>query len=307
MFNLNLKYKIKKTIKSIYSDEFDKKIILEAKRLGLKNNKLSKISDLSKVEFRVFSQWGEDGIIDWLINKIKKIPNSFLEIGTEDYKESNTRYLLLNNGWDGYLIEGDKSATKKIKQDRIFWKYNLNLAEKYLNLSNFDEIIKELKIPKKIGLISLDIDGNDYWILQKLKFFKPVIFICEFNPLFGYKKSISVPYKKIFNRTKEHYSNLYFGASIKAIQNTLKKEFIFIGTNSAGNNAFFINKKFKKYIVPKIKKYKIYRSKFKESRNKSNKLNYLNKKQSINLLKNKKIIDLKNNKILTIKEIINEI
>ena len=51
---------------------------------------------------------GEDGIIDWLIHKIDNLPQIFLEIGTQDYLESNTRYLLQNKNWDGYLIEASK-------------------------------------------------------------------------------------------------------------------------------------------------------------------------------------------------------
>ena len=53
---------------------------------------MNRIENLSKVEFQVFSQWGEDGIIEWLINKIKFLPKNFIEIGTEDYKECNTRF-----------------------------------------------------------------------------------------------------------------------------------------------------------------------------------------------------------------------
>ena len=73
-----------------------------------------------------------------------------------------------------------------------------------------------MKIPKKIGLLSIDVDSIDYWILRKMSETLPGIIVCEFNPLFGTKKAITVPNKKNFVRNKEHFSNLYFGASIKA-------------------------------------------------------------------------------------------
>ena len=101
--------------KRIFSEEVDKKLLLEAKRISLLNKKTKIIKDLSDVEFKVYSQWGEDGIIDWLINKLPQIPKKFLEIGTQDYKESNTRFLLINRNWDGFLIEADKDAIKNIK------------------------------------------------------------------------------------------------------------------------------------------------------------------------------------------------
>ena len=306
MFNLNLKKFIKKAVVSLHSEKINKKLVLEAKKLALKNNEINKIDDLSKVEFQVFSQWGEDGIIDWLINKIKKIPKNFIEIGTEDYKESNTRFLLINNGWDGFLIEGDKDAVKIIKKDRIYWKHNIKIINSYIHLSNLKLTLQSLNIPKKIGIISLDIDGIDYWILKKLKLLNPVIFICEFNPIFGFKKSVTVPYKKKFNRTKEHYSNLYYGASLKAIKKLLENKYLFIGTNSAGNNAFFINKKYTKFIKNRIKNKKIFKSKFKERRNKKNKLSYLNKDKGIKVIKNKSIFDIDKNKIFKIYQVFNE-
>ena len=297
---------ISKIIKKIFYEEIEKILINKGKILSLKQSKFKKIKNISDVEFRVFSQWGEDGIIDWVINQIPNISKNFIEIGTEDFKEANTRFLLMNKNWDGVLIEGDKNYVENIKKDRIYWKHNIKVINEFVNLSNIDNIISNLKLKKEIGLISLDIDGIDYWILKKLKLLKPGIFICEFNPLFGYEKSLTVPYKKKFIRSKEHYSNSYFGASLRAIIKLLNKEYLFIGTNSAGNNAFFINKRQSKYIQNKIINKKIFKSKFRESRNKIKKLNHLSNKENINTIKNKKLFDLEKNKIFKIKQIFNE-
>jgi hypothetical protein len=297
---------ISKIIKKIFYEEIEKILINKGKILSLKQSKFKKIKNISDVEFRVFSQWGEDGIIDWVINQIPNISKNFIEIGTEDFKEANTRFLLMNKNWDGVLIEGDKNYVENIKKDRIYWKHNIKVINEFVNLSNIDNIISNLKLKKEIGLISLDIDGIDYWILKKLKLLKPGIFICEFNPLFGYEKSLTVPYKKKFIRSKEHYSNSYFGASLRAIIKLLNKEYLFIGTNSAGNNAFFINKRHSKYIKNNIINKKIFKSKFRESRNKIKKLNYLSSKENINTIKNKKLFDLEKNKILKIEQIFNE-
>ena len=280
----------------VFNEEMQKELILKAKLLSNQNLKLKRIKDLSEVEFQVYSQWGEDGIIDWLVNKFPEIPKSFLEIGTENYKESNTRFLLVNKNWDGFIIEADKNSVKDIKSQRVYWRHNLTIENQFVDQNNINTIIKRINIPKKLGLLSLDIDGIDYWVLKKLSVLEPSIVICEYNSLFGQKKAITVPYKKNYIRSNEHYSNLFYGASIKAFIDLLKKRnYFFIGTNSAGNNAFFVNqniwKKAKKLIYEK----KIFISKFRESRNLKGELTFLNKKKSLEMIKNKIVIDLKSN------------
>jgi len=283
-------------IKRIFDEEIQKELILKAKLLSVKNRYFKKIKDLSDIEFQVYSQWGEDGIIDWLINKYPEIPKSFLEIGTQDYKESNTRFLLINKNWNGFIIEADKAAVKDIKSQRIYWKHNLRAINEFITKDNINKVIKKFNIPKKIGLLSLDIDGVDYWVLKKLSALDPSIIVCEYNSLFGQKKSVTVPYKSNFIRSKEHYSNLYYGASINAFIDLMKKKnYFLIGTNSAGNNAFFVKKniwnKVKKLIITK----KVFVSKFRESRNIKGVLTFLEKKKSLELIKNKFMIDLKDN------------
>ena len=290
--------------KKVFDEEVQKELILKAKLLSSKNKNLKKIKNLSEVEFQVYSQWGEDGIIDWLINKFPEIPNSFLEIGTENYKESNTRFLLVNKNWDGFLIEADKAAVKNIKSQRVFWKHNLRIENQFITKDNINTIIKKIEVPKKLGLLSLDVDGVDYWILSNLSVLEPSIIVCEYNSLFGQKKSITVPYKKNFIRSDEHYSNLYYGASIKAfIELMKKKNYFLIGTNSAGNNAFFIKKNLWNKINKLILEKKIFISKFRESRDTKGKLTFLNKKKSLEIIKNKHMIDLISKKKMKISEL----
>ena len=165
--------------------------------------------------------------INWLIKNIPIDKKIFLEIGTENYKESNTRFLLMKNNWTGHIVEANKNFTKNIKKQSIYWKYDLNVHNSLVTKENINKILKELNL-KKIGLFSLDIDGVDYWIWKEIKEIKPIIFVCEFNSVFGNKKKITVPYKKNFSRTKYHYSNLAFGASINDfIEISKKKEYNF--------------------------------------------------------------------------------
>ncbi len=291
-------------LKYIFDEEIQKELILKAKVLSLKNKHIKKIKNLSDIEFQVYSQWGEDGIIDWLINRLPSVSKNFLEIGTQDYKESNTRFLLINKNWNGFIIEADEKEVKKIKSQRIYWKHNLKVHNEFVTKNNINQIIKRMSIPKKLGLLSLDIDGVDYWVLKELSTLDPSIVICEYNSLFGQKNLLTVPYKSNFIRSNEHYSNLYFGASIQAFIVLMKKKnYLFLGTNSAGNNAFFVKRNLCSKLKKNILEKKIFMSKFRESRDFRGNLTFLDKKKSLELIKNKFIIDLKNKKKKKISEL----
>jgi len=89
--------------------------------------------------------------------------------------------------------------------------------------------------------LSIDLDGVDFFILSSIARFKPRILICEFNPVFGPTRKVTVPYDKEFQRFKHHYSGQYWGASLSAINDVaVGLGYGLVGTNSAGHNAFFV-------------------------------------------------------------------
>ncbi len=280
----------------IEKDIFNKGLILSKKN----NSKLKKINDLSEVEFSIFSQWGDDGIIDWLNHQLRFKHKRFVEIGVEDYWECNTRFLLKKNNWSGLALDMSKICIEKIKSQSIYWKNDLRAKRVFVNKENINEILKKYNFHKNISLLSLDIDGNDYWVMEKLKI-KADLIICEFNGIFGDIHEITIPYKKNFDRSKEHYSNLYYGCSIRSLISLfLKKKYHFIGTNSAGNNAYFLNKENFELIKNRIRKIKIFSPKFRESRNIKFKKTFLPKYKGIELIKNKNVYDIKKKKTIKI-------
>lgn len=206
------------------------------------NNKKEKINSLSDVEFQVFSQWGDDGIIQYLINKID-IPNkTFIEFGVENYIESNTRFLLINNNWRGYVIDGSAENIQFIKNDAISWGYELYSKAAFITRENINDLIGEVNFENEVGILSIDIDGNDYWVWQSINI-NPVIVIIEYNSVFGKNTKWTVPYEPTFVRKNKHNSGLYYGASLNAlIELGKEKGYDFIGCNSKGNNAYFIRK-----------------------------------------------------------------
>lgn len=223
--------------------EVHKSLMLNAKILAEINSKKTAINSLDEVEFQVFSQRGEDGIIQYLISKID-IPNKiFVEFGVETYTESNTRFLLINNNWSGLVIDGSDKNIKFIKNDFIYWKYDIVAKQSFITKENINELIGSYTDVKDIGLLSIDIDGNDYWVWDAIDVINPRIVICEYNSAFGSEKKITVPYKSDFVRSQEHYSELYFGASLAAFCHLAnKKGYDFVGTTSAGVNAYFVRK-----------------------------------------------------------------
>ena len=119
-----LKYYYRKYYQKLHYDTFKTLILLG--RLHAENNRRKeKISSLAEVEFQVFSQRGEDGILHYIIDKID-IPNKiFIEFGVEDYTESNTRFLLVNDNWAGLVIDGSADNVRFIREDFIYWKYDI--------------------------------------------------------------------------------------------------------------------------------------------------------------------------------------
>ena len=305
----------KKIIKSI-SYRFNKKQnniinllenqnILISKINSNVNKKKLLINDLSEIEYSVFSKFGEDGIINWLINQIPGINNSFVEFGVENYTESNTRLIYQDYNWSGLIIDGDPNNINEIISSDYYWKGNLKAINKFVTIKNINDILKNNNIKKNLGILSIDIDGNDYWLWKSIKDFTPTIVICEFNSIFGEKLSLTVPYDKDFNRSQKHYSHLYFGCSINAlIELSKKKGYVFLGTNLNGNNAFFIEKNSFKFVEQKIKNIKIYQSKFRESRNVNQKLDYKNAKDGLHVIDELPIVNLHNGNIDKIKNLI---
>lgn len=299
--------KIKFLYKKVYQKwnyDVHKSLLINGKILATLNNQKQDIASLDEVEFQIFSQRGEDGIIQYIINKIE-IPNPvFIEFGVETYVESNTRFLLMNNNWSGLVIDGSKKNINFIKNDFIYWKYNITAVESFITKDNINSLISSYTKIEDIGLLSVDIDGNDYWIWQAIDTIKPRIVICEYNSAFGANKKVTVPYKENFVRNKEHFSELYFGASLAAFCNLAdQKGYDFIGTSSAGVNAYFVRKD----LSSPFKKLKESAS-FNESDNRDSKdikgnLTFLRHHERLEIIKNKFVFDLEANKEVLINEI----
>jgi len=257
-------------------------------------------TNLNDYEFKIFSQFGDDGLIQYLIKNIKIENEIFIEFGVEDYYEANTRFLMMNNNWKGFVIDGSEENMVSLRKQGWYWKYSLKSRAVFVTRENINGLLAETGF-KNIGLLHIDIDGNDAHILTDLDLteLNPSIIIMEYNSVFGKERPISVLYDKGFVRTKKHYSNLYFGASLAALTYIAdKKGYRLIGSNLAGNNAYYVrkdllNEKIKERTVNEV--YVL--SKFRESRNKDNSLSYLDGDERYEMIKGMDVINIKTNKV----------
>jgi len=196
---------------------------------------------LHEREFRVYSQWGEDGIIDYLVSRVAIADRSFVEFGVENYSEANTLFLLKHRHWRGLVIDGSRDNIDSIRAGQVLWRYDLHAECAFIDRDNVNELISRNGFNGDIGLLSVDIDGNDYWVWEAIECVRPRIVVSEYNSLFGPRAAISTPYRRDFQRSLAHRSKMYYGASIAALTHLARERgYSLVGSNSAGNNAFFV-------------------------------------------------------------------
>jgi hypothetical protein len=209
---------------------------------NLKNHIFKQVNRLSDVEFQVYSQWGDDGIIQWLINKVEMPNKTFVEFGVQDYTEANTRFLLVNNNWEGLVMDGSDGNMKFVKNDRISNHHHIHAKSVFITKENINKLLSELPFDKPVDILSVDIDGNDYWIWKEINVINPILVISEYNAVFGLNPW-TIPYKSDFVRDYESQKMIFYGTSLQSLCDLAEeKGYYFIGCNSAGNNAYFLRK-----------------------------------------------------------------
>jgi hypothetical protein len=249
-------------------------------------------------EFKVFSQWGEDGIIQHLTRALEIKNKTFIEFGVESFFESNCRFLMMKDNWSGFVIDGSSKDIKRLKNSYFYWRYDINAVEAFITRENINELLLRSAFDEDIGILSIDIDGNDYHILEAISTFKPRILICEYNAVFGGTRKISIPYDPAFNRTDGHYSHLYWGASLSALSHLAwQKGYSLIGTNSAGSNAFYVRNDLLTERVEVLSAPEIFiPSKIRDSRNLDGVLTYVGGSDRLKLIQGLPVVNVETGK-----------
>lgn len=201
----------------------------------------NKRKHLCNYEYQVLSQNGEDGIINEIFERIGVTNKVFVEFGVGDGTENNTAFLLLKD-WSGIWLEGSNLNVSKIQEgySDLIAKGRLKLKSTFITAENIVSLFEEMNVPIELDFLSIDIDGNDYWIWKNLKAYRPRVISVEFNGSLGPNIEWIMPYNPTHwwnGRDAGHY----FGASLKSFE-LLGKQlgYKLVGCNISGVNAFFV-------------------------------------------------------------------
>jgi len=193
---------------------------------------------LGKYEHQSYSQNGEDGIIQEIFKRIGVTNKFFVEFGVGNGLECNSLLLLLQ-GWKGCWLEGNPKNILKIYDKFGFLINEKKLAVKqaFITAENIEKLFESLSVPQDLDLLSIDIDGNDYWVWQAIKSYSPRVVIIEYNAMFKPPVEFIVNYDadKLYSITS------HLGASLKSLEILgLSKGYKMVGCNFTGVNAFFV-------------------------------------------------------------------
>jgi hypothetical protein len=193
---------------------------------------------LTRYEYQVFSQNGEDGILAEIFRRVGKTNKTFVEFGLGDGLESNTAALLLD-GWRGLWIEGNPDFSRLILEHfrNQIQSRQLILRPAYVTPEDIEDFFQAAAIPRDLDLLSIDIDGNDFWLWKAIKAYTARVVVIEYNADLGPDLEWVMTYTPGYAWD----GSSYFGASLKSLERLgHEKGYRLVGCNLGGVNAFFI-------------------------------------------------------------------
>lgn len=196
---------------------------------------------LEQHEYSLFSQNGEDGILRHLFCEVGFGPRRFLEFGFEP-TEANSLRLMLKESCGGLFIDGSGVSVARFeKAARACGIRGVRAIHRFLDMDNLETTIRQGGLAGEIDLLSIDVDGNDYWFWEAIRCVSPRVVVIEYNASLGPERSCSVPYDPRFDRHQKHPSGFYCGASLTALERLgRKKGYRLVGCESGGVNSFFV-------------------------------------------------------------------
>lgn len=206
----------------------------------------------AEVEFRSFSQHGEDGILLYLFSLIGTTNKRVVEICAGDGVECNAANLIVNHDWHGWLFDGNAA---KIRAGRVFYNRHLNtlphpphLINAWIDTDHVNTLVTKQRLAGEIDLLSLDMDGVDYWICHALTAITPRVIVLEYNAHLGPTRALSVP-----NRPDFVAQAGCWGASLAAfVKLNRQKGYRLVGCDRSGINAFFIRSGLAEELFPEV-------------------------------------------------------
>jgi hypothetical protein len=213
------------------------------------------------VEFRNQSQNGEDGILWYIFSLIGTSNRMSVEIGAGKGVECNTANLIINHNWLGLLFDGSEN---NVAAGREFfahhpdtWSLPPSFQHSFINAENVNDLLTTYGFDGEIDLLSLDIDGVDYWVWKAIEVTSPRVVILEINAIWRCDASVTVPYRPDFEAVKVYEGDVlmsyYCGASLPAfVKLAREKGYRLVGSNSYDFNVVFIRNDVGTELFPEV-------------------------------------------------------
>ncbi len=212
------------------------------------------VMPLEETGFRVFSQYEEDGKLLYILAILGMRNKTFVEIGSDDGINSNCANLALNFGYHGLFLDGNPRSIKR--GERFYgkyphpWMYAPTFKCAKVTAENINELVTEAGLKDEIDVLSVDIDGNDYWVWKALEAVSPNVVIIETHVEFG-MRDIVVPYDPNYFFPGKH--PVYHGASPIAMVKLAKaKGYRLVGANDLGFNFIFVKNGMEEEFLPEV-------------------------------------------------------
>ncbi|MBW4481202.1 MAG: glycosyltransferase [Tildeniella torsiva UHER 1998/13D] len=215
----------------------------------------SSLPNFGDTGFKVYSQADEDGLLLYIFALIGTTNKYCIDIAAGHPVGANSTNLIVNWGWHGLLIEGNPDLVAASQQ---FYAKNPNtfifppqIVNAWVTAESINSLIAEHGFTGDIDLLSLDIDGIDYWLLDRLEVVKPRVIMVEYQDILGGDRALTVPYKADFNRFDTHPD--FYGASLPAfVKLATAKGYRLVGCNQYGYNAFFVANGLGDELLPEV-------------------------------------------------------
>jgi hypothetical protein len=208
-------------------------------------------------EARLHSQNGEDGLLLHIFQTIGVTDRRLVEFGIEDGRECLARTLLVSFGWSGLVMDCEEA---NVADARRFFHDECGLGESrvrvvrtFVTAENINDVLAENGMTGDVDLLSIDIDGNDFWVWKAITAIRPRVVAIEYNASFGPDEALTVEYDPCFDRKAKHASGWYHGASITALARLGRERgYALVGGDSSGINAFFVRMELASDALPEV-------------------------------------------------------
>ncbi len=192
--------------------------------------------ELTPFELRVFSQNGEDGVLAEILRRIGSRERFFVEFGVESGREGNCIYLADVAGWRGLFMEAE-GAFFDLLERKYAAQSGIATRCAMVSSENVEQLFEQGLVPSEPDVVSIDVDGQDYWVWEAIESYRPRVVVVEYNSALSPRRRLVMPKDSSW----EWDGTEYFGASAGALRALgERKGYRLVHTDLSGVNAFFV-------------------------------------------------------------------